>query len=103
MKKKKKNLPGAWGADTPRVPFVQFVRDVGLFQLVGGLVVSLEVETSVVWSDSKEDEPWKQHCLFIDDKSFSHLQELNLVNILFSLPANDDSTIDLDSASVCLA
>ena len=77
----------------------------GLFQLVGGLVVSLEVETSVVWSDSKdpEDEPWKQHCLFIDDKSFSHLQELNLVNILFSLPANDDSTIDLDSASVCLA
>ena len=62
-----------------------------------------DVETSVVWSDSKEDEPWKQHCLFIDDKSFSHLQELNLENILFSLPANDDSTIDLDSASVCLA
>ena len=46
-----------------------------------------DVETSVVWSDSKEDEPWKQHCLFIDDKSFSHLQELNLENILFSLPA----------------
>ena len=39
----------------------------------------------------------------IDDKSFSHMRELNLVNILFSLPANDDSTIDLDSASVCLA
>ena len=67
-------------------------------------MVSLEEETSVVLrSDSKEDEPWKQHCLFIDDKSFSKLQELNLVNILFSLPANDDSTIDLDSASVCLA
>ena len=41
----------------------------------------------------------------IDDKSFSHLRKLNLVNIyiLFSLPGNDDSTIDLDSASVCLA
>ena len=46
-----------------------------------------DVETSVVWSDSKEDQPWKQHCLFIDDKSFSHLRELNLENILlFSQP-----------------
>ena len=24
-----------------------------------------DVETGVVWSDSKEDEPWKQHCLFM--------------------------------------
>ena len=40
--KKKKNLPGTWGADTPRVPFVTFVyfvRDTGLLQLVGDLVV----------------------------------------------------------------
>ena len=33
------NLPGSQGADTPRVPFVHFVRDAGLLQLVGGLVV----------------------------------------------------------------
>ena len=40
--KKKMNLPGSQGADTPRVPFVTFVyfvRDAGLLQLVGDLVV----------------------------------------------------------------
>ena len=59
--------------------YVHFVRDAGLLQLVGGLVVcwnelavdgqgawrNWDVETGVVWSDSKEDEPWKQHCLFM--------------------------------------
>ena len=36
---KKMNLPGTRGADMPRVPFVYFVCDAGLLQLVGGLVV----------------------------------------------------------------
>ena len=36
---KKKNLPGTRGANTPRVPFVYFVRNPGPLQLVGGLVV----------------------------------------------------------------
>ena len=33
------NLPGTRGTNTPRVPFVYFVRNAGLLQLVGGLVV----------------------------------------------------------------
>ena len=36
---KKMNLPGTRGADMPRVPFVYFVCDAGLLQLVGGVLV----------------------------------------------------------------
>jgi hypothetical protein len=36
-------------------------------------------------SKSKENEPWKQHCLWLmDDKSFSHLQKFDLETFLFS-------------------
>ena len=50
--------------------------------VVGSVVEHREVERSD--SKSKENEPWKQHCLWLmDDEAFSHPQNLNLENFTF--------------------
>ena len=53
-----------------------------LLVVVGRVVEHREMESD---SKSKENEPWKQHCLWLmDDEAFSHLQKFDLETFLFS-------------------